>query len=224
VNPFDPSHDPDRLLDQLRAISHEWVKGKNGGEKGFCMGRFEPDALQDVWLAVAWNPKAKRVEAFCTWTPIWARRGWAIDLMRRHTNAPTGAMELLVVNSVFAARERGDELLSLSLSALVKVTAPRGDATEPTVTEDPARTFLIQRLSRFYDFQGLFRWKRKFNPEFEDRYLIYPNTLALPRIALALVRAQSPGGLWSYMRREEEPAPGEPPASAPADAVRGDAA
>jgi len=69
--------------------------------------------------------------------------------------------------------------------------------------EDPARAFLIQRLSRFYDFQGLFRWKRKFNPEFEDRYLIYPHALALPRIALALVRAQSPGGLRSYFRREE---------------------
>jgi phosphatidylglycerol lysyltransferase len=224
VNPFDPAHDPDRLLDQLRAISHEWVKGKSGGEKGFCMGRFDPDELRDAWLAVAWDPKKKRVEAFCTWTPIWARRGWAIDLMRRHHDAPTGAMELLVVSSVANARERGDELLSLSLSALVKVTAARGDEAEPTVTEDPARTFLIQRLSRFYDFQGLFRWKRKFNPEFEDRYLIYPSTLALPRIALALVRAQSPGGLWSYLRREEGAAPGAPAAAAPADAATGDAA
>ena len=88
------------------------------------------------------------------------------------------------------------------------------------MTEDPARTFLIQRLSRFYDFQGLFRWKRKFNPEFEDRYLVYPSTLALPRIALALVRAQSPGGLWSYLRREDEPPRSAPPVSLPAE--RGD--
>jgi phosphatidylglycerol lysyltransferase len=224
TNPFDPAHDPDRLLDQLRAISNEWVRGKTGGEKGFCMGRFDPEELRNTWLAVAWNPAAKRVEAFCTWTPIWARRGWAIDLMRRHHDAPTGAMELLVVNSVFHARERGDSLLSLSLSALVKVAAPRAEDSEPMVTEDPARTFLIQRLSRFYDFQGLFRWKRKFNPEFEDRYLIYPNTLALPRIALALVRAQSPGGLWSYLRREDEAPRGTPPAVLPADTATGDAA
>jgi lysylphosphatidylglycerol synthetase-like protein (DUF2156 family) len=225
VNPFDPAHDPDHLLDQVRAISNEWVKGKTGGEKGFCMGRFEVEELPNAWLAVAWDPKKKRVEAFCTWTPIWARRGWAIDLMRRHHDAPTGAMELLVVNSVFAARERGDEVLSLSLSALVKVAAPSGADTEPTVTEDPARTFLIQRLSRFYDFQGLFRWKRKFNPDFEDRYLIYPNTLALPRIALALVRAQSPGGLWSYLRQEDDPPRAEPdPAAAAEGAATGDAA
>ena len=202
-NAFDATQDSDRLLEQLREISTEWTKGRPGGERGFCMGRFDPAQLRDVWLAVAWDPARRRIEAFCTWTPIWARRGWAIDLMRRHRDAPTGAMELLVVRSIEHARARGDELLSLALSALVKVQARAESAEEPTVTEDPARTFLIQRLSRFYDFQGLFRWKRKFNPDFEDRYLIYPHALALPRIALALVRAQSPGGLWSYLRHED---------------------
>lgn len=199
TNPYDAAHDPDHLLEQLREISHEWVRGKSGGERGFCMGRFEPAELADVWLSVAWDPAQRRVEAFCTWTPIWARRGWAIDLMRRRHGAPTGAMELLVVHSIEHARERGDALLSLALSALVRVEAPRPDEDGPQVTEDPARTFLIQRLSRFYDFQGLFRWKRKFNPEFEDRYLVYPTALALPRIALALVRAQSPAGLRGYL-------------------------
>lgn len=201
-NPFDADDDPDGLLEQIKAISAEWMKGKKGGEKGFCMGRFDAAALDQVMLSVAWNPSTRRVEAFCTWTPIWARRGWAIDLMRRHADAPTGTMEFLVVKSVEHAKARGDEMLSLSLSALVKVAAPTSTGAEPQVTEDPARSFLIQRLSRFYDFQGLFRWKRKFNPEFEDRYLIYPAALALPRVAIALIRAQSPGGLWSYLRRD----------------------
>jgi len=203
ANAFDPAHDADHVLEQLREISNAWMKGKPGGEKGFCMGRFEPAELPRVWLSVAWNPEKRRVEAFCTWTPIWARRGWAIDLMRRRPDAPTGIMELLVVRGVEHARARGDELMSLSLSALVKVATPLDGEREATVTDDPARAFLIQRLSRFYDFQGLFRWKRKFDPDFEDRYLIYPHTLALPRIAYALVRAQSPGGLWSYLRRDD---------------------
>ncbi|HTR97147.1 MAG TPA: phosphatidylglycerol lysyltransferase domain-containing protein [Candidatus Acidoferrales bacterium] len=204
-NPFDPDEDPDDLLEQIRAISNEWVREHPGGERGFCMGRFDPAELAQAWLSVACHPGGRRVEAFCTWTPIWARRGWAIDLMRRRHEAPTGTMELLVTRSVEHARERGDALMSLSLSALVKVQQTSGRPEDSLVTEDPARAFLIQRLSRFYDFQGLFRWKRKFNPEFEDRYLIYPHALALPRIALALMRAQSPGGLWSYLRRDEPP-------------------
>jgi len=36
---------------------------------------------------------------------------------------------------------------------------------------------------------------------FEDRYLVYPDPLALPRVARALLRAQTPAGLMSYLRR-----------------------
>ena len=70
-------------------------------------------------------------------------------------------------------------------------------ASEP----DRAREFLMYHLARFYDFKNLFRWKKKFNPAFEDRFLVYQDPLALPRVALALARAQSPGGLRSYLRR-----------------------
>ena len=205
--PFGAAPDAAALLEQLRAISADWMHGRAGGEKGFCMGRFDPAALGDAWLSLAWNGAASRVEAFCTWTPVWARHGWALDLMRRRRDAPSGVMELLVARCVEHARGRGDELMSLSLSALVKVPPAGGADEAPAATEDPARAFLIERLRRFYDFRGLFDWKRKFDPEFEDRYLVYPGAFALPRIALALARAQSPAGLLSYLR----PAGGDAP-------------
>ncbi|HVP15370.1 MAG TPA: phosphatidylglycerol lysyltransferase domain-containing protein [Terriglobales bacterium] len=235
--PFDAAHDAEGLLEPLRAISAEWVREHPGGEKGFCMGRFDPARLAQVWLAIAWAPATRRVEGFVSWTPIWARRGWALDLMRRRRDAAAGTMEFLVAKCVEKAKERGDAMLSLSLSALAKVDEP-GDA-EPAgesapgarsgdeaargaaaatpeaegdrrgaaaraggfVPEDRAREFLRERLARFYDFEGLFRWKKKFAPAFEDRYLIYPDPLALPRIARALLRVQSPGGLLSYLRQ-----------------------
>ena len=80
---------------------------------------------------------------------------------------------------------------------------------------DPARTFLSERLARFYDFQGLFRWKRKFSPRFEDRYLVFPDALALPKIALALVRAQTPGGLLAMLRPEPRTQTGPAPVAKP---------
>ena len=226
-NPFDPARDPDNLLGQMNEISHEWLQGRPGGERGFCMGRFDPHRLNQVWLAVAWHPGKKRVEAFSTWVPVWARRGWAIDLMRRRSDALTGSTEFLVVKSVEHARARGDAMLSLSLSALAKVEEPRvapaaeegadeatpepstvtaPDVAAPTmpagaITDDRAREFLMEHLARFYDFKNLFRWKKKFRPAFEDRYLVYPDPLALPRVARALLRAQSPGGLMGYFRR-----------------------
>jgi phosphatidylglycerol lysyltransferase len=188
------------------------------------MGRFDPHTLGNHWLAVAWNPEARRVEAFVSWVRIPARQGWAIDLMRRRNDAPTGVMEFLVVKSVEAARAHGDAIMSLALSALVSVDDPvsaapeAGDAGEASEPVEPVRTaappsttdlrdyprvreFLMQHLARFYDFQNLFRWKRKFDPVYEDRYLVYPSSLALPQVALALVRAQSPGGLRAYFQR-----------------------
>ncbi len=255
-NAFEPAEAPEGLLEQLRTISAEWVRAHPGGEKGFCMGRFEPTRLRDVWLSVAWTPQTGRVEGFVTWTPIWARSGWALDLMRRRGDAATGTMEFLVVKTVERARARGDAMLSLSLSALAKVDesgrpecpaaeraaaergatsekragaplegaaaaeraeasgaghpaapAPRDGRTGPglapgaAASEDRAREFLMERLARFYDFKGLFRWKKKFAPEFEDRYLVYPDPLALPRIARALLKVQSPGGLLAYFRQ-----------------------
>ncbi len=228
---FDPHHDPDGLLAQMRDISSEWLRTRNGGEKGFCMGRFDPARLPQSPLAVAWDAARQRVEAFVTWEPIPARRGWALDLMRRRGDSPSGVMEFLIVRSLEAARARGDALLSLSLSALVSVEEPpltpesaaaatadaeaaasplpkdapraRGGGASPApTTADRAREFLMEHLSRFYDFKNLFRWKKKFAPAFEDRFLVYPEPLALPRVALALARAQSPGGLMSYFRRD----------------------
>ena len=102
--------------------------------------------------------------------------------------------------------------MSLSLAGLARVPDaaefPAAELEAPNVTpiptpaaDDRARAFLMETLARYYDFKGLFRWKKKFNPVFEDRYLVYPETLALPRVARALLRAQTPAGLMSYFRR-----------------------
>jgi phosphatidylglycerol lysyltransferase len=173
------------------------------------MGRFDPYRLSSAWVALAWNPTGERAEAFLTWVPIWARRGWALDLLRRRPDAVPGATEFLVAKSVEAARARGDALLSLSLSALVAAERPVEDLR--ALESDPgtpalgpggerARELLLRHLSRFYDFESLFHWKKKFDPEFEPRYLVYPSPAALPRVAFALARAQSPGGFVSYFR------------------------
>lgn len=194
---FDPEHADHALLGELRTISDAWLADRAGGEKGFCMGRFEPARLAHTWLAVAWNPQASRVEGFVTWEPIWARRGWALDLMRRRQDSAPGTMELLIARSIEAARARGEAMLSLSLSALAHVGEPAA-ADAPAVERTRAR--LRRHLARFYDFEGLLRWKSKFAPRFEDRYLVYAGPFALPRVGLALVRAQSPSGLRAYVK------------------------
>jgi phosphatidylglycerol lysyltransferase len=189
-----------RHLAELQAISQEWLRAHPGGEKNFCMGRFDPRHLAETWWSVAWNPARGRIEGFTTWEPIWARHGWGLDLMRRRHDAPEGTMELLVVRAVEAARERGDALLSLGLAALAREDAD-GAPDAPETESARVRAFLTAQLERFYDFAGVFTWKRKFDPVFEPRYLVYPSALDLPFVAVALARAQSPGGFRAYLAR-----------------------
>jgi phosphatidylglycerol lysyltransferase len=167
---------------------------------------------------VAWHPRDRRVAGFLSWEPLVARRGWALDLMRKRASAPPGTMEMLVVKSVETARARGDAMLSLSLSPLAKVDAPDEAAARAAAPEgDRARDVLFRHLERFYDFKGLFTWKKKFLPAFEDRYLVYPQPMALPQVVLALIRAQSPGGIRSYFRSPRT-ADAESPLQQPDDA------
>ena len=70
-----------------------------------------------------------------------------------------------------------------------------------SVSGADARAFLMDALARYYDFKGLFQWKKKFAPQFEDRFLVFADPLALPRVASALIRIQTPAGLLSYLRR-----------------------
>jgi phosphatidylglycerol lysyltransferase len=199
--PFDAAHNPDGLVSQLSAISADWLRAHPGEERGFCMGRFDVHRLRETWLVVAWDPAKRRAEGFLTWIPIPSRKGWALDLMRRRHDAPAGVMEFLVAASAEEARRRGDALLSLSLSALARSEASGAAESDEPAAVGRARALLIKHLARFYPFEGLFRWKAKFQPAFEPRYLVYPHPLALPRVALALARAQSAGGLRSYLRK-----------------------
>jgi len=56
------------------------------------------------------------------------------------------------------------------------------------------------RGERFYNFRGLHRYKDKFDPEWEARYMAVPKGIALPMI-LANVASLISGGLSGVVRR-----------------------
>ncbi len=195
VRPFDPVLDDDAatVLPGLRAVSNDWLAAHPGGEKSFGMGRFDARQLGTRWVLVA-VAESGRIEAFATWAEVPAERGWSLDLTRRRADAPPGVMDLLVAAAAREAKERGDRGLSLGLSALVQVDA------RPDPDADRVRAFLRRRLEPFYDFEGLFHWKKKFQPRFEDRFLVVPGPLSMAHVLFALARAQTPGGFGQALR------------------------
>ena len=180
-------------LEELRAISDAWLEGKQGREKGFSLGRFDPDYLNYFRIAVV-HANGRPV-AFANLQETDERRVGSLDLMRVHPEAPKLTMEFLILNLLLHFKSLGYERFSLGMVPLSGLQPRRG---APLIQRLGAMVF--NRGEQFYNFQGLRRFKEKFQPEWEPRYMAVPSGLD-PLVALADTAALIAGGLTGLVRR-----------------------
>lgn len=181
----------DETLARLKEVSDQWLRFQTGGEKKFSLGWFDPSYLRPCPVMVVLDAD-RRFHAFANLIPEYRRNEGTIDLMRRRS-AENGLMDMLFVRLIEHYRERGYETFNLGLCPLAGV----GDEPGAGLQERAAR-FFYQHFNRLYSFKGLRRFKEKFDPRWEPRYLIYNSALALPKIAVAVVRANAGGSLLTY--------------------------
>jgi phosphatidylglycerol lysyltransferase len=162
------------LLDVLAAISAEWLSAKNVREKGFSLGRFDPDYMLNFPIAVV--REGGRIVAFANvWTG--GRRELSVDLMRHVRGAPNSIMEYLFLEMMLWGKEQGYERFTLGMVPLFGLERRR---LAPLWSQ--AGALLFRYGEHFYNFQGLLRFKAKFEPVWEPRYLAAPGGFALPRV------------------------------------------
>lgn len=167
---------------QMEQISQRWLAQKGGSEMGFSMGQFDPvgDLEQMTALAIDSNGS---VHAFVTFVPIYGRKGWGLDLLRRAERCAPGTMELLLARSIEYLKSRGADMVSLGL-------APLSNANNEDVSPlDSSIDVLTHRFGNLSKSQSLFNFKKKFQPTWESRYLVFSHTLTLPKVGWALYKA-----------------------------------
>jgi len=173
-----------RMAGQLFSVSGQWL-GQRGPELNFSLGTLDTLSDPDITVGVAFSAQG-RLEAFVSWLPSPARRSWTLDLMRRRPGAEVGVMEALIVRSIEEGRSRGIEELSLCVAPRV---IPSGDASGGA---DRMLRTVYWGLDRFRRGSSLHRFKSKFGPCWEVRYLAVPGASTLPAVLMAVVRAHLP--------------------------------
>jgi phosphatidylglycerol lysyltransferase len=171
--------------EQLRAVSGRWLHSRRSPELGYSLGTLATLTDPDIVVGMAFKPGGV-LEAFVSWLPVPARNAWTLDLMRRRPDSTYGVMEALIVRSIEEANRRGIAELSLGMT-------PRTIATrDVSGGMDRAMRAMYWGLDRFQRSRSLHRFKAKFSPSWEDRYLAIPGAAVLPEVIVALVRAHMP--------------------------------
>ncbi len=165
------------LLPKLRAISDRWLEEKAVAEKGFSVGSFSEAYISQFPVAVV--SCADEPVAFASLWISGNREEIAVDLMRFGADAPRAAMDFLFVELMLWGRAQGHHWLNLGMAPLAGLERhPLAPAWHRV------GNFVFRYGEYFYNFDGLRRYKAKFNPSWESRYLAAPGGLALPRVLL----------------------------------------
>jgi phosphatidylglycerol lysyltransferase len=177
----------------LKEISDAWLRDKSVREKRFSLGAFDPRYLMRTPMALVWQ--GEQLVAFANLFLNETKQEASVDLMRHVPDGPTGIMDYLFVELMQWARGEGYCWFNLGMAPLAGLHNRR---QAPLWNRFGALVF--GRGERFYNFRGLQRYKDKFDPEWEPRYMAVPGGIALPMI-LTNVASLISGGLSGVVRR-----------------------
>lgn len=144
----------------LRACLQEWLATRGLPAMHFLV---EPDTLghpedRRFFIAV----QSGKVVAFVTMSPIPQRRGWLTEQFPRTSDAPNGSVELTLTHAVEAVGKAGAEMITMGIVPLSRQGMRNAEA-------NPLWLRLVMGWARahgrrFYNFEGLDRFKSKFHP------------------------------------------------------------
>lgn len=157
-----PPHDA-ALLAELHGISDAWLAARGAREKSFSVGRFDLAYLDRCRLAVV--RLGARPVAFANLLECRATRTAAVDLMRHADEAPSGTMEYLFTELMLRLKAEGAREFSLGMVPFKGIRARPGADLWSRFG-----ALVYQRGDRFYNFDGLRRFKDKFDPEWRPRH------------------------------------------------------
>ena len=186
------------IMNELKIISDAWLSHHAGGEKRFSMGGFDPRYVAEFPIALV--RFEGRIVAFATlWTTA-HKAAFSMDLMRYSDDAPKNVMDYLFVELLQWGRDEGYQAFEFGMAPLAGLE----DRPLAPIMSRVGR-LLYERGEEIYNFQGVRRYKNKYDPVWQPRYIAAPQKWAIPFL-LADISLLSSGGVSGLTKRPKRPA------------------
>ena len=157
------------VIDRLEEISNDWLDRPGRGERTFMLGYFRHDYIQACDIFVARDNLGK-IQAFLNVvaSPKFDEANY--DFLRHASDAPGNINDYVMMNFIKQLHNDGIAELNMGLCPLAGL-----DKNGPSRGSfiDGILSMVYTKAGRFYSFQGLARFKQKYEPAWQSRYIIY---------------------------------------------------
>ena len=188
---------------EIKSLCRKWLYARRSQTEFGWLFRLAPFLYEDRKRYFAARTANGNLVGLLAASPIPARNGWYLEDVLRFPDAPYGTADILVREALQFCREEGAELATLGSVPLSRKGTDKFGNNKHFFSEKLMNT-LPQNLKRFYNFQGLEKFKAKFVPTFwESEYLLTSDHLLVPPlVANAVLRAVLPHGILNFAKRQ----------------------
>lgn len=167
------------LLQKLEQVSDDWLKDLNQKEVAFTQGVFDASILKEQTILTI-EDQEEKVYAFLNLVPDYAPGEATYDLIRKVDEAPNGVLDMLLSKTFLYLKAEGFSSVNMGL-------APLSGMEDVNVTQKTIK-YAYENFKMFGQFKGLRKYKDKFFPDWEKKYLIYSHNYHLLQAPRALKR------------------------------------
>jgi phosphatidylglycerol lysyltransferase len=192
----------DNLRKETTELCLQWLQTRRAATTFGWLLALDPFLRTDRKKLFTARDNKNRLVGLLAASPIPARDGWYLEDVLRATDAPQGTADLLVCEALQQLKKSGAAMATLGTAPLAREGTDDISTHDHPVIERALR-LASKRLSIFYNFEGLRRFKGKFVASWwESEYALVQHGVLVPsRVAHALLRAIVPGGLKQLLAR-----------------------
>ncbi|MFH6990897.1 phosphatidylglycerol lysyltransferase domain-containing protein [Flavobacterium sp. FlaQc-48] len=173
----------DGLLQQIKAVSDQWLQETSRKEMLFSQGIFLWDELKKQTIITVENNEGK-ILAFLNIIPDYAKNEATYDLIRKTDDAPNGIIDFMMVSLFNYLKSKEITYVDLGL-------APMSGIENPQTIQEKSMKYAYEKVKSFSHYKGLRDFKDKFSPSWHNQYIIFNDDydlIQIPRILAKVIK------------------------------------